>query len=79
MKLTMIDFNVSVIVTAVKDTTTVEAPFGGIHSHRQRSNIGQMVHNCLIIVSGEEFITSQSGRGIHGVGIIVAATSATRL
>lgn len=38
-----------------------------------------MVHNSLIIVPGEEFIASQSGRSIHGVGIIIAATSATRL
>lgn len=75
----MINLNVSAVVTAVKNTTTVEAPFWSINSNRERSNIGQMVHNSLVIVSREEFIASQSGRSIHGVGIIIAATSASRL
>ena len=77
--LTVVDFNVSIIVTARENTMTVRTPSGSINSNRQWTDVSKMVHYRFIIISRQGFVSSKSGSRRGVCSIVFAVTSSAKL
>ena len=69
----VIDIDVLIVVTAVKDTALVKVEVGGIHGDAEGSNIGQMIHRTEQVIVRQGLVASDEGQSLH-VGRIQRAS-----
>merc|ERR1711951_88458 len=63
----VVDGDVLVEGAAGKDSAGVGVPHRRVHGDRQRSNLGQMGHDGVMIVGGKRVVAGQSNLGETGV------------